>query len=164
MGAASVVDELSILSEWPRRGKVGVPTLVAEFETSSATGSVDRELGHNLRLHPMTTFVRGKPAAHLRLGSGFFLTSCTPRTLLTPITSIDDVLNIPAAGRARCRPSNVRCIYPGFRHCDRHLRRSAGSNRLWFRYNPPDHDSGTFSSHFAKTTLTYVYEGHDGQL
>jgi hypothetical protein len=66
-----------------------------------------------------------------------------PHALSLPTTKFDDGFNIPAAGRARSRSSNARCVYPGFKHRERHLRYPTSANRLWFRWCPLECDPGT---------------------
>ena len=63
------------------------------------------------------------------------------RPTLSLATSLDHDFDTPAARRAR--PSNTRCVHPNFKHRERHLWYSAGSNCLWVRRRPLDYDSST---------------------
>jgi hypothetical protein len=55
------------------------------------------------------------------------------RALLIPTTSSDYGINISTAKRARCRPSDVRCLHPSFEHRKGRLWYSTRSNRSRFR-------------------------------
>jgi hypothetical protein len=72
-------------------------------------------------------------AARPGLGFGFFLAVHVTRFLLIPTTTFNNGFDITPTERARCRPSNVRCVHPSFEHREGRLWHSTGSNCSRFR-------------------------------
>jgi hypothetical protein len=140
-----------------KKPRISVARTAAPNEPSVAkTTYINLELGRECKRwwRSLKHVLRSALSGEMRR---WFARSPTLSPESLPTTNFDNGFNIPAAGRARSRSSNARCVHPSLKYRERCLRYPTGSNRSRFRQYPLDHDSGTFPTLRRRTADSHLF-------